>query len=87
LRARAIEALMCNLSVDLGAVCEEFDVPADTLDGALPGLQALSAAGLCALEGRRVELVEEARMLVRNVAQCFDAYSGADAPGRHAKAV
>lgn len=87
LRARAIEALMCNLAVDLGAVCEEFGVPAGALDGALPGLRALSAAGLCTLEGRRVELLEDARMLVRNVAQCFDAYSRADAPGRHAKAV
>lgn len=87
LRARAIEALMCNLAVDLAAVCEEFGVSAGALDDALPGLRALSAAGLCALEGRRVELVEEARMLVRNVAQCFDAYSRADAPGRHAKAV
>ena len=87
LRARAIEALMCNLSVDLAAVCAEFGVEASSLDSALPGLNALAEAGLCQVSGRTVEVAEAARMLLRNVAQCFDAYSGADAPGRHAKAV
>jgi oxygen-independent coproporphyrinogen-3 oxidase len=87
LRARAIEALMCNLRVDLDAVCTEMGAQAGALDDALLALTDLAAAGVCRIEGRVIELPEAARMLVRNVAQAFDAYAVRNPAAKHAVAV
>ena len=87
LRARAIEALMCDLAVDCDAVCREMDVAAGSLSQAVRNARELAEAGLCEVDGATLSVPEDARMLIRNVAQCFDAYSSADAPRRHAKAV
>ena len=48
---------------------------------------ALEAAGLCYVSGPVITVPEEARIMLRTVAQCFDARSPASAPQRHAKAV
>lgn len=88
LRGRAIEALMCNLSVDTAAVCREFGLAEDSLDCALERAQPLEVAGLCTIDGRRLTVPEEARALLRTVARCFDEYvPRANAEPRHAKAV
>ena len=87
LRARAIEALMCNLRVDLDAVCTEMGAEPGALDEALSHMQDLADVGICLIEGRTVIVPEDARMLVRNVAQAFDAYSVRDGQGKHAIAV
>ncbi|WP_300394768.1 oxygen-independent coproporphyrinogen III oxidase [Henriciella sp.] len=88
LRGRAIEALMCNLTVDTAAICREKSVAEDALDGAIERARPLEAAGLCEIEGRCITVPEEARALMRTVARCFDAYVPAeDAAPRHARAV
>ena len=87
LRARAIEMLMCGLQVDVAAVCEAMGAAEDSLDDALEGARALEAAGLCYVSGPVITVPEEARIMLRTVAQCFDARSPASAPQRHAKAV
>jgi len=78
---------MCNLRVDLDAVCAEMDAEPGALDEALTHMRDLADVGICLIEGRTVIVPEDARMLVRNVAQAFDAYSVRDGQGKHAIAV
>ena len=87
LRARALETLMCRLEVDAAEICAEMGVPDDRLDDALDAARELERVGLCHVSGTVVTVPEEARILLRTVAQCFDARSPAAAPQRHAKAV
>jgi oxygen-independent coproporphyrinogen-3 oxidase len=86
LRATVIERLMCDLTVDVGAVCLNQGFAADALDQAVAGAAALEADGLCRVEGRRVTIPAEACRLMRVVAACFDAGLHAGAQ-RHARAV
>lgn len=87
LRALAIETLMCRLEVDVAEVCAAMGVADDRLDDALESARALEAAGLSYVSGSVITVPEEARILLRTVAQCFDARSPALAQQRHAKAV
>ncbi|MGB3626101.1 MAG: oxygen-independent coproporphyrinogen III oxidase, partial [Henriciella sp.] len=88
LRGRAIEALMCALTVDTAEVCKAAGADRHALDDALVRAAPLEAAGLCKLEGTRLTVPEEARALMRTVARCFDAYVPDEAAApRHAKAV
>lgn len=87
LRARAIEQLMCALRVDVAETCAGMGAPAGSLDEALDHAQGLAPAGLCSVSGSVVSVPESARVMLRTVAQCFDARSPAAAEQRHAKAV
>lgn len=87
LRARAIETLMCRLEVDVAEICGAMGVADDALDEALDAARELQRAGLCQVSGTVVTVPEEARVMLRTVAQCFDARSPAAAAQRHAKAV
>ncbi|MFN3313733.1 MAG: oxygen-independent coproporphyrinogen III oxidase [Hyphomonas sp.] len=88
LRARAIEALMCNLTVDVAEVCAELGAASGSLDAALVAAEGLSAAGLCDVIGSRITVPEAARIMLRTVAQCLDARLPVSAAERrHAKAV
>jgi oxygen-independent coproporphyrinogen-3 oxidase len=75
LRAEIIERLMCDLAVDLDRL-----PPAPGEDGAprfsreLAELGPLAAAGMIAIEGRRIAVTDEGRPFVRLVAAAFDAY-------------
>lgn len=87
LRARAIETLMCKLEVDVAETCAAERQPAHSLDDALEMARALQAAGLCEVSGTRITVPEEARIMLRTVAQCFDVRSPAAMQARHALAV
>lgn len=86
LRAEAIERLMCDLTVDVGAVCAARGFDAGALDEAVAGAAALQADGLCRVEGRRVTVPPGAHRVMRVVAACFDARLPV-ARTRHARAV
>ncbi|WP_084421370.1 oxygen-independent coproporphyrinogen III oxidase [Henriciella litoralis] len=73
MRAYAIERLMCDLSVDLGEVAHQFGARPGVFDDALVPLKTLEARGLCRLEGRRVTVPADAKLLIRNVAATLDA--------------
>jgi oxygen-independent coproporphyrinogen-3 oxidase len=73
LRATVIERLMCDLRVDVEALCRAHGVGADGLDAALAAAAPLAALGLCRIDGRSVSIPEPARHLMRVVAACFDA--------------
>ncbi|HEV7368600.1 oxygen-independent coproporphyrinogen III oxidase [Arenibaculum sp.] len=86
LRAELIERIMCDFSVDLGAVCARHGRDAASFVADLPGLDQLVTDGVAMLEGGSIRVPESARPLVRAVAACFDAHL--PVPGRrHAPAV
>ncbi|MFQ5346362.1 MAG: oxygen-independent coproporphyrinogen III oxidase [Rhodothalassiaceae bacterium] len=86
LRREAIERLLCDLALDMEAICRRHGFDASALDDALQDLAALEADGLVRREGRRLTVTPRGRPFVRHVAFCFDAASKA-APGRHSRAV
>ena len=89
LRGAVIERLMCDMSVDVATICQRFDVGLSHFDGAFLRLRELEKQGLCFVSGSKVVIPVEARVLLRTIAQCFDAYSAPEVvtENRHAKAV
>jgi oxygen-independent coproporphyrinogen-3 oxidase len=84
LRARIIERLMCDLSVDLDAVAganarRQFGPEIESL-------APLAEEGIVAIDGSRISFSADARPFVRLVAAAFDAYLRAGA-ARHSLAV
>ncbi|MGG5809964.1 oxygen-independent coproporphyrinogen III oxidase [Falsiroseomonas sp. CW058] len=79
-RRGIIEAVMCDLSLDLRGV------PGEVWRSAEPRLAPLLRDGLAAVEDGRLVVTGAGRRFVRHVAACFDAHLGASA-ARHSKAV
>jgi oxygen-independent coproporphyrinogen-3 oxidase len=65
---------MCDLSVDIDAVCARHRADPRILDASLHRLEQLSQEGVVRFEGGRVFLPDEARLMVRKVASAFDAH-------------
>lgn len=86
LRAALIERLMCDLRVDVAAICRAHGFPEDHLDDCLAANDVLELVGLCARDGAVISIPESARRLMRVVAATFDARLPVAAT-RHAKAV
>jgi oxygen-independent coproporphyrinogen-3 oxidase len=80
IRRAIIEAVMCDLELDLARV------PDDVWRSAEPRLAPLLADGLAALAGGKLRVTPTGRRFVRHVAACFDARIGA-AAARHSSAV
>ncbi len=74
LRAELIERVMCDLAVDVDAVCARHRADPQILENSLQRLSQLSQEGVVRLDGYRVSLPAEARLLVRKVASAFDAH-------------
>jgi oxygen-independent coproporphyrinogen-3 oxidase len=81
LRARVIERLMCDMSIDLDAVAGRSYF-ADELES----LISFERDGLVTIEGHRIKVTEKGRPFVRILASAFDAYLQ-EKPGRHSMAV
>lgn len=86
LRRAVIERLMCDLTVDVGAVAAAHGRPADMFDDVLASMSDLAADHVVVLDGRRVSVPEPARPLMRVAAARFDAWLSTGA-GRHSRAV
>ncbi|MDR3373266.1 MAG: oxygen-independent coproporphyrinogen III oxidase [Ancalomicrobiaceae bacterium] len=86
LRGAIIERLMCDFTVDTGAVCRSFGVKQSALSGCMLALDALVADGLAEVADCRVSVTDAGRPLVRVVAAAFDAYL-ARPNARHSVAV
>ncbi len=86
LRRAVIERLMCDLAVDLEALCDAFAMPAGHFAPELERLADLAEDGLVEIAGATVSVPADARPLLRCVAAVFDAYL--EPTGRrHARAV
>lgn len=92
LRRDVIERLMCDLCVDLAAVCARHDVPLGHFDAERAALAALEADSLVELSGNVIRIPEAARSFTRVVCAVFDTYlprakENAAEPRRHSAAV
>jgi oxygen-independent coproporphyrinogen-3 oxidase len=86
LRALVIERLMCDMAVDVEAVCQGQGMSSDLLAESFETIDALALAGICHRDGAVISIPETARRLMRVVAAAFDARLPKVAK-RHAKAV
>ncbi|HUI11714.1 MAG TPA: oxygen-independent coproporphyrinogen III oxidase [Bacteroidota bacterium] len=74
-RKHVIMRLMCDLELEKAAVEEMFDVEFDEyFQSSLRQLDQFASDGLVALEPGRIAIVGAGRLLLRNIAMCFDAY-------------
>jgi oxygen-independent coproporphyrinogen-3 oxidase len=85
-RGVVIERLMCDFSVDYGAVAQAHGFGVDAFDDAAPRLAEVIEAGVATLDGRRLAITFEGRPFVRLAAAAFDAYLETSA-ARHSVAV
>jgi oxygen-independent coproporphyrinogen-3 oxidase len=74
LRGEVIEKIMCNLAVDLEAVCAAHGVEADYFTDELAQIDELARDGLVVRDGLKLTVPEEHRAFIRIVSAVFDAY-------------
>ncbi|TVR81043.1 MAG: oxygen-independent coproporphyrinogen III oxidase [Rhodospirillales bacterium] len=86
LRGEVIEQLMCQLDVDVPAVCRCHGFPADMLAAETASLGPLAADGLVTLSDGRVTITRIGQPFVRLAAAAFDAYLPSGR-ARHSRAV
>jgi oxygen-independent coproporphyrinogen III oxidase len=75
LRGRIIERLMCDLKVDLAAVCRAHGASLERLAPELSALDELERDGVVVRDGNEIRVPQEARPLVRAVCAVFDEYA------------
>jgi oxygen-independent coproporphyrinogen-3 oxidase len=80
IRRALIEAVMCDLGLDLARI------PKPVWESAEPRLAPMLRDGLARIEDGRLEVTETGRRFVRHVAACFDARLAAS-QARHSRAV
>ncbi len=86
LRRDIIERLMCDLAVDLDAVCARHGHTADYVADGVAALAPLRECGAVEVAGGRVRVKPEARLLLRLACAAFDRRFE-PVPQRHARAV
>lgn len=83
-RAEIIERLMCDLHVDLAAICERHGRCITDLGDLNAALRPFMADGLATFDGKRLEVTEAGRVVLRAIAAIFDAHWTPTAAG-HSK--
>jgi oxygen-independent coproporphyrinogen-3 oxidase len=86
LRRDIIERLMCDMTVDLNALCKTHDMARETLNDGMKRMEPLTEDGIVEVNDGRVTLTAQGRPFVRLVAAAFDAYLN-KGEKRHSKAV
>ncbi|MCW9045139.1 MAG: oxygen-independent coproporphyrinogen III oxidase [Alphaproteobacteria bacterium] len=86
LRGEIIERLMCDLEVDVGAVCAEHNADPAPYRAELGKLDNLVEDGLAVINGNSIAMTEKGRYLVRIAAAAFDTYLD-QGQKRHSRAV
>ncbi len=75
LRADLIQQLMCQGEIPVAALERRYGIVfAEYFAAALAKLQPLVADGLVCFEANRIAVTSRGRMLLRNIAMCFDRY-------------
>jgi oxygen-independent coproporphyrinogen-3 oxidase len=86
LRAALIERLMCDMSLDIGAICRAHGENPGRFADALARFDAMAEDGLLTREGWRITVTARGRPFLRAVAAVFDRHLDPGAV-RHARAV
>lgn len=88
LRGDVIMRLMCDLSLDFGAMSEKWDINfREHFADAILQLDEPAADGLIVWTDKGFAVTERGRLFVRNLAMCFDAYLEPATEGRYSKTV
>jgi oxygen-independent coproporphyrinogen III oxidase len=75
IRKHVIMRLMCDLELDMRRVEERFGIDfAEYFARSLTALRPFEEDGLVQVTPGRIAIVEAGRLLLRNIAMCFDAY-------------
>jgi|AMFO01.1.fsa_nt_gi oxygen-independent coproporphyrinogen-3 oxidase len=75
IRRRVIMGLMCDFSLDFRAIEEEFGIRfREYFADSLPKLAPFVEDGLVELREDGIEVAPAGRLVIRNIAMCFDAY-------------
>ena len=74
LRRDVIERLMCDLNVDIDDAARRWGASPRDFDDAVAALKPLSEDGLVNLSGSRIEVLADARPVIRSVCAVFDSY-------------
>jgi oxygen-independent coproporphyrinogen-3 oxidase len=75
LRADLIQQLMCQGEIPITALERRYGIRfRDYFADALEKLQPLADDGLVRLEANRITVTSQGRLLLRNIAMCFDRY-------------
>lgn len=78
IRKHVIMRLMCDLEIDKGTVERQFGIEFDEyFEGSILELQQFVEDGLVTLAPSHIRINGAGRLLLRNIAMCFDAYLGA----------
>ncbi len=85
-RAEVIERLMCDFTVDYGAIAVRHGISIDIFADVAGKLFSAVDAGIARVEDTKVSVPREHRLFLRSVAAAFDTHFTAQ-PNRHAKAV
>ncbi len=87
MRADLIQRIMCNFALDTGEFARRWGISFDaTFSDAWTRLGELETDGLVHRSSDRLDVTELGRLLIRNIAEVFDAYAN-PAPNRHARAI
>jgi oxygen-independent coproporphyrinogen III oxidase len=74
LRAEIIERIMCDFGVDLDQICARHQSAPETMLSSSPRLKKLISDGVVERDGTSLNLANDSRFLVRNLAAAFDAH-------------
>jgi oxygen-independent coproporphyrinogen-3 oxidase len=88
MRADVIMRLMCDLSLDYGAMSEKWKIDFEAhFADALAQLKEPAEDDLLVWTDRGFAVTERGRLFIRNLAMCFDAYLEPAETGRYSKTV
>ncbi len=88
IRRDLINTLMCHLKVDSQAFASRHEIDFGRyFADSLAALQPLERDGLVEIDAAGIEVTPRGRLLLRNIAMCFDVYLDAEAGTRHSQTV
>jgi oxygen-independent coproporphyrinogen-3 oxidase len=88
MRSDIIMRLMCDLSLDFGAMSEKWAIDFSShFAAAILQLEEPAKDGLIVWTDRGFAVTERGRLFVRNLAMCFDAYLESSATQRYSKTI
>ncbi len=88
LRGDVIMRLMCDLSLDFGAMGEKWGIDFRShFADAIEQLDEPAGDGLIEWTDRGFAVTERGRLFIRNLAMCFDAYLTSDGTARYSRTV
>jgi len=88
IRRDVIQQIMCQNSIDLVGISERFHIDFNRhFVAEVAQLELLARDGLIELDNEWVAVTPQGRLLVRNIASVFDAYSARNSEPLYSKAI